>query len=61
MTQNLENRFTMTQNKVLGPFIFLKVVPKILFWGQIWSRTLNFVPKISVFGKFGPETSKCFV
>ena len=39
MTQNLVNCFTMTQNKVLGLFIFLDFIPKIPFWA-------NLVPKL---------------
>ena len=38
MTRNFVNCFTMTQNKVLGHFVFLYVVPYI-FWE-------NFVPKL---------------
>ena len=38
MTQNLVNCFILTQNKVLGLFIFLNFAPKIIFWA-------NLVPK----------------
>ena len=39
MTQNYKNRFTMTQNNVPEPFIFLKFIPKIRF-------RANLVPKL---------------
>ena len=33
------NCFIMTQNKVLGLFIFLNFIPKKLFWGKFGSET----------------------
>ena len=38
VTYNVVNSFTMTLNKVLGIFIFLKFVPEYFFratWGQV--------------------------
>ena len=53
MTQNFVNCFTVTQNKVLGLFIFLNFVPKILFG-------TNFVPKLeNVFFKFKLNIQGC--
>ena len=77
----------MTQNKVLGYFIFLNFVPKILFLVQLWSSfnqilfkmklntkgysrlpilklTIIFLicfSEIPFLGRFGPESSHCFV
>ena len=39
LIQNLVNCFTMTQNKVLGIFISLNFIPKILFLGKFGPKT----------------------
>ena len=39
---------SVTQNKVLGPSIFLKFVPKILFWGKFGPKLESALFKIKL-------------
>ena len=48
MTQNVVDCFRMTQNKVLGNFVFLNFIPKILFWGKFSPETWKYLRKMKL-------------
>ena len=54
MTQNLVNYLPMTQNKILGLFIFLNFVPKIIFWVSLVRKLeiVLFMMKLNTKGYF---------